>query len=170
MAGCENDLQILRQSLQEGRTNIIPSFALHSPPSRTPNHPLTTVSKQKKTSKEVEMGESIGPASGLSCKMPFIVSSNIDKVDPVTRKLIRRHVMRGKKKKKADKPGVAGLVSAGSIQNHRTQITLQELLEMYTLLQASCLAHLDTSSTFPTRWNPQFFGRWNKVRGVPSWL
>jgi len=65
------------------------------------------------------MGESIGPASGLSCKMPFIVSSNIDRVDPATRKLIRRHVMRGKKRKKADRPGAAGLVSADSIQNHR---------------------------------------------------
>ncbi|KAG9232231.1 hypothetical protein BJ875DRAFT_486285 [Amylocarpus encephaloides] len=32
-----------------------------------------------------------------SAEIPFIVSSNIEKVDPVTRKLIRSHVMRGKK-------------------------------------------------------------------------
>ncbi|KAK8015609.1 hypothetical protein PG991_008497 [Apiospora marii] len=38
-----------------------------------------------------------GPSVG---NMPFIVSSNGDKANPTTRKLIRSHVMRGKKKKK----------------------------------------------------------------------
>ena len=33
-------------------------------------------------------------------RMQFIVSSDANKVDPVTRKLIRSHVMRGKKTKK----------------------------------------------------------------------
>jgi len=36
----------------------------------------------------------------LPTSMLFVVSSNVDKVDPATRKLIRSHVMLGKKKKK----------------------------------------------------------------------
>ena len=110
------------------------------------------------------MGESIGPASGLSCKMPFIVSSNIDKVDPATRKLIRRHVMRRKKRKKADRPGAAGLASADSIQNHRTQISLQEVLDMYTLLQTRCFGTHRYFVDFPNEIEPSIL--WNMEQGA----
>ena len=72
--------------------------------------------------------------------MLFIVLSNINKVDPSIRKLIRRHVMRGKKRKKADRSGAIGLTSTDSIQNHRTQpeIRLQDVIDMYALLQPGC--------------------------------
>ncbi len=110
------------------------------------------------------MGESIGPASGLLCKMPFIVSSNIDKVDPATRKLIRRHVMRGKKRKKADRPGAAGLALADSIQNHRTQIRLQEILDMYILLQPGCFGTHRYFVDFPNEIEPSIL--WNMEQGA----
>lgn len=42
-----------------------------------------------------------GGSSGPSANMLFIVSSNTEKVEPATRKLIRSHVMRGKKQKRA---------------------------------------------------------------------
>lgn len=45
------------------------------------------------------LDESTG-SSGSLARMLFIVSSNVEKVDPATRKLIRSHVMRGKKQKK----------------------------------------------------------------------
>ncbi|MCJ1472281.1 hypothetical protein MMC13_000928 [Lambiella insularis] len=91
--------------------------------------------------------------------MPFIVSSNIDKVDPATRKIIRRHVMRGKKRKKADRPGRA---TADSMQNHRTRIGLQEVLDMYALLQPGCFGTHRYFVDFPTEIEPSFF--WNMER------
>lgn len=110
------------------------------------------------------MGESIGPASSLSCKMPFIVSSNIDKADPATRKLIRRHVMRVKKMKKAGRPGAAGLASTDSNQNHRTQIRIQELLDMYTLLQPGCTGTRRSFVDFPEKIEPSIL--WNMEQGA----
>ena len=110
------------------------------------------------------MDESIGPASGLSCKMPFIITSNIDKVDPATRKLIRRHVMRGKKMKKTDRPGAVGLVSADSIQNHRTQIRLQQVLDMYTLLQPGSFGTHPYFVDFPNETEPSIL--WKMEQGA----
>jgi hypothetical protein len=110
------------------------------------------------------MGESVGPASGLSSMMPFIVSSNIDKVDAGTRKLIRRHVMRGKKKKKDDRPRVAGLVSTDSTQSHRMQVRLQEVLDMYTLLQPGCLGPHQYFVDFPNQIEPSII--WNMEQGA----
>ena len=110
------------------------------------------------------MGESIGSTSGLSPMMPFIVSSNIDKVDPATRKLIRRHVMRGKKRKKADRPEAAGFVLADSIQNHRTQTRLQEVLDMYTLLQPGCFGTHRYFVDFSNEIEPSIL--WNMEQGA----
>jgi hypothetical protein len=104
------------------------------------------------------MGESIGQASGLSCKMPFIVSANIDKVDPATRKLIRRHVMRGKKRKRA------GLASADSIQKPRTQIRLQEVLDMYTRMQHDCFGTHRYFVDFPIEIEPSII--WKMQQGA----
>ncbi|KAI0124993.1 hypothetical protein BJ170DRAFT_635930 [Xylariales sp. AK1849] len=82
------------------------------------------------------MDESIKPGPGFTCRMPFIVSPNADKFDQGTRKLIRSHVMRGKKVKRTNnKLGVAGLASADSTHNHRTQTKIQDVISMYTLLQ-----------------------------------
>lgn len=100
-------------------------------------------------------------------KMPFIVSSNIDKVDPATRKLIRRHVMRGKERKKADRPGAAGLISVDSIQNrnHSTRmIRLQEVLDMYTLLQPGCSGTHRYFVDFPNEVEPSIL--WNMKQGA----
>ncbi|KAH7350551.1 hypothetical protein BKA65DRAFT_549560 [Rhexocercosporidium sp. MPI-PUGE-AT-0058] len=47
---------------------------------------------------EAPLESNVSPRSQPS--MHFIVFSNVEKVDPVTRKLIRSHVMRGKKQKK----------------------------------------------------------------------
>jgi hypothetical protein len=105
------------------------------------------------------MGESIGLASGLSRKMPFIVSSNIDKVGPATRKLIRRHVMRGKKRKRAGRPDLA---SSDSIQNHR----LREVLDMYTLLQPGCFGTHRYFVDFPNEVESSIL--WNMEQG--AWL
>ena len=110
------------------------------------------------------MGGSTEPASGLSCKMPFIVSSNIDKVDPATRKLIRRHVMRGKRKKRADRPGAAGLAAPDAIQNHRRQIGLQEVLDMYTLLQPGCFGAHRYFVDFPDEIEGSIL--WNMEQGA----
>lgn len=41
----------------------------------------------------------VGPYLDSDASMPFIVTSSIEKVDPATRRLIRSHVMRGKKQK-----------------------------------------------------------------------
>lgn len=114
-----------------------------------------------------EMVESTGPASGMSRKMLFIVSSNIDKADPATRILIRRHVMRGKKRKKADRPGAAGPASADSIQKlqkHRTQARLQEVLDMYTRLQPGCFGTHRYFVDFPDEIEPSIL--WNMEQGA----
>ncbi|KAK8057615.1 hypothetical protein PG996_011552 [Apiospora saccharicola] len=71
--------------------------------------------------------------------MPFIVSSNGDKANPTTRRLIRSHVMRGKKKKK--KEMTAGIspsrgregngigTSTGPVQ--RDPVNLEELFKTH---------------------------------------
>ena len=110
------------------------------------------------------MGESTGPASGLSCKMSFIVSSNLDKVDPATRKLIRRHVMQGRKRKKADRRVAAGVAPADWIQNHGRQIGLQEVLDMYTILQPECFGTHRYFVDFPNEIEPSVL--WSIEQGA----
>ena len=68
-------------------------------------------------------------------RMPFIVSSNVEKADAATRKLIRSHVMRGKKAKRdrsdADQRMASGATStAGRMQASR--IKLEEVIEILT--------------------------------------
>jgi hypothetical protein len=61
--------------------------------------------------------------------MPFIVSSNLDGVDQATRKLIRSHVMRGKKPKKHR-------VRAQSTNTtQKARLKLQDVIDMHTVLQ-----------------------------------
>jgi hypothetical protein len=75
-------------------------------------------------------------SSGSSAKMPFIVSSNIEKVDSATRKLIRSHVMRGKKQKRGrpdkDQQVTSWGTMAGRIKAAR--VKLEEVIEIYTPL------------------------------------
>lgn len=65
--------------------------------------------------------------------MPFIVSSNVEKADPATRKLIRSHVMRGKKQAR-DRPDKERRITSRDAVNKRTQparVRLEEVIEMY---------------------------------------
>lgn len=62
-----------------------------------------------------------------------MVQFNVDGVDQATRKLIRSHVMRGKKQKKGKIRAHAGLDSAHRTQN--TQVKLQDVIDMYMTLQ-----------------------------------
>ena len=95
------------------------------------------------------MGEAIGLIAGLPCNMPFIVSSNIDKLDPTTRKFISRHVMRGKKKRKAHVTGAVGIASADPMQNGRIPPRLQEVLDMYKEIQPGCFGTQQRFVDFP---------------------
>jgi hypothetical protein len=74
------------------------------------------------------MGETGGPAPRLSCEMPFIISSNVDKFDQATRRRIRSHVMRGKKMRKTNRPAATDVVSAepDSYRNYLQAHTLED--------------------------------------------
>lgn len=74
------------------------------------------------------------PGSLVGARMPFIVSSNVEKVDPATRKLIRSHVMRGKKQKRG-RPKMDGQTTSRVAVPGRTRVgrvKLEEVIEMYT--------------------------------------
>lgn len=80
-----------------------------------------------------------GPATGSgpldsSTSMPFIISSNADKADPATRKLIRSHAMRGKKKKKVlpRKGGRMTVQEPVAFGTHAERVKLEEVIKMYT--------------------------------------
>ncbi|KAH7202861.1 uncharacterized protein BKA55DRAFT_658166 [Fusarium redolens] len=74
------------------------------------------------------------PAAGF----PFIVSSNLENVDAVTRKLIRSHVMRGKKKKKVrpDKgqPTIGRRARTMAVCTQTARVKLEEVGSLYTSL------------------------------------
>lgn len=77
--------------------------------------------------------EQITGFSGSAAKMPFIISSSMEKAGPATRKLIRSHVMRGRKQK-----GVRpekGRRKTGGARLGDTQITrvgMEEVIDRYT--------------------------------------
>ena len=79
-------------------------------------------------------GETSGPST--AALMPFIVSFNVDKADPATRKLIRSHVMRGKKPKKVRPEAVqqaaklAGLGIRRRVESRRVE--LPDVLDLHT--------------------------------------
>lgn len=71
--------------------------------------------------------------------MPFIVTSNGDKANPTTRRLIRSHVMRGKKKKKkkttSDNPFLDEMDVHGTDSStgpiRRDHINVEELFKVH---------------------------------------
>lgn len=75
-------------------------------------------------------------SSVSSARMPFIISSNVEKADPATRKLIRSHVMRGKKQKRGRPDKGQRTTSWGTMagRTHSVRIKLEEVIEMYTPL------------------------------------
>ena len=63
----------------------------------------------------------------------FIVSSNVEKVDPITTKQIRSHVMRGKRQKKSqpeDGKGATSLAKSGT-GIPKTPANLEQVMRMY---------------------------------------
>lgn len=65
--------------------------------------------------------------------MPFIVASNADKADPVTRKLIRSHARRGKKKQgRLDRDGHGASPGPVARRNQKPRARLEEIAGMYT--------------------------------------
>lgn len=74
-----------------------------------------------------------------SAGIPFIVSSNLEKADPLTRKFIRSHVMRGKKQKKVrpDKGHRKTNKGAMAIRTEAPRVRLEEVGNMYTSLLPS---------------------------------
>lgn len=74
--------------------------------------------------------------SGSSTGMPFIVSLNAENADPATRKLIRSHVMRGKKQKKSPPDKRQPITSSGpvTVRNQAAAAELEEVMQMYTSL------------------------------------
>jgi len=82
----------------------------------------------------MEAPDVTGGSSGSSARMPFIITSNAEKADPATRKLIRSHVMRGKKQKKARRDK-GQQTTGGRTMPVRTQagrVKLEEVIETYT--------------------------------------
>jgi hypothetical protein len=78
-------------------------------------------------------GESRGFPGSLGM-MPFIIPSNVEKADPATRKLIRSHVMRGKKQKRGRRDK-GQQTTSGKTMPGRTQagrVKLEEVLKTYT--------------------------------------
>ncbi|KAK9319510.1 hypothetical protein V1517DRAFT_332366 [Lipomyces orientalis] len=71
--------------------------------------------------------ESRGSSGSSTARIPFIVSLNVEKADPATRKLIRSHGRRGKNNKGAAK------------------VKLEEVMEMYTPL---VVGHVGTDLSF----------------------
>lgn len=68
--------------------------------------------------------------------MPFIISSNVDKVDPATRKLIRSFARRGKGQKRIgpgkERPPAAKVAGTGHSQADR--VALDDVVKLYMSL------------------------------------
>lgn len=74
--------------------------------------------------------------SSVSNAMLFISTSDLEKADPATRKLIRSHVMRGRKKKDRGSNSQQ-LISSPRMKAARSQAVraeLADMLEQYTQL------------------------------------
>jgi hypothetical protein len=80
------------------------------------------------------LGELRRSSGSAAASMPFIISSNIDKADPATRKLIRSHVMQGKKHRiaRSDKKQ---RMNSSRIRGSHTQaerVLMEDLVGLYT--------------------------------------
>lgn len=66
--------------------------------------------------------------------MLFVVSSNVDKVDPATRKLIRSYVMRGKKQKRGRSDEANRTINLNTILGYTQSgpVTPEEIIELYS--------------------------------------
>jgi hypothetical protein len=84
-----------------------------------------------------------------SPSFPFIISSNADAVDPTTRKLIRSHVMRGKKQKKNRASGVASTDAV-----YKAPVELQGVVDMYLSVQPNFISTQIYSAGFPRAIEP----------------
>ncbi|OTA61487.1 hypothetical protein K449DRAFT_330998 [Hypoxylon sp. EC38] len=75
-------------------------------------------------------------ASTASAWMPFIVSSNIEKADPATRKLIRSYARRGKTQKGGNHTENHRMANLGTMAGHThiARVELEDVVEIYTPL------------------------------------
>ncbi|KAI1387869.1 uncharacterized protein F4822DRAFT_294691 [Hypoxylon trugodes] len=81
-------------------------------------------------------GELKKPSASSAKGMPFIVSSNVDKADSATRKLIRSHARQGRTKKvnrRADEKRAAGWGTI-AVRTQRSRVELRDVVETYTPL------------------------------------
>jgi hypothetical protein len=107
--------------------------------------------EKAKTFKMVRRHESDGLSSSPA-GIHFITSSNIGKVDPATRKLIRSHVMRGKKQKRPRLDKNQRATSWGTVigRGQASRVKLEELVKLYTppapLRVGSDLSFLENAS------------------------
>ena len=102
--------------------------------------------------------------SGSPARMPFIISSNLEKADPATRKLIRSHVMQGKKKKRGRPSNGQRTTSWGIMVGHTqaARVRLEEVIEMYTPFVPGCIDS-DLSVEFAGEIEPEIL--LNIIRG-----
>ncbi|KAI1087099.1 hypothetical protein F5B19DRAFT_90877 [Rostrohypoxylon terebratum] len=100
-------------------------------------------------------------APSLPSSMPFIISSSHDTVDPATRRLIRSHVMKGKKHKRR---GTAGFSPANPIQS--TQIELNEVINMYMSLQPGRLGTHLYFVDLPAQMEPSIILKMTQVSAI----
>ena len=72
--------------------------------------------------------------------------------------------MRGKKKKKAGRPRIAGFVWTDSTRKHGTQIRLEEVLDMYKQVQPGCFGIQRYFVDFPDEIEPSII--WKMEQGA----
>ena len=135
----QNDIQ--RMSWHCGTTHVVQDVSivsriyLNSSVLSTSSRKLYRI---RKTTGKAKTGKMAGPeeskgSAGPSARMPFITSSNVEKADPATRKLIRSHVMRGKKKKgvRFDKGQRTTSLRRMAGRTQAARVKLEEVIEMY---------------------------------------
>ncbi|ETS86475.1 hypothetical protein PFICI_00303 [Pestalotiopsis fici W106-1] len=114
------------------------------------------------------MASTVGVHPHLSPNMPFIVSCSTEKVDQATRKLIRSHVMRGKKTKKVKRLAIASSLSpASSAEPDKIQVNIHDVISMYSVLQPPvCLFLYPCFVNFPDEIEPRVLWEMQQVSSV----
>ncbi|OTA82011.1 hypothetical protein M434DRAFT_17168 [Hypoxylon sp. CO27-5] len=107
-------------------------------------------------------------ASTASAWMPFIVSSNIEKADPATRKLIRSHARRGKTQKRGNHTESHRMANPGTMTGHTqiARVELEDVVEIYTPLVPGRIGSDLCFIEFPEEIDPSIISNMVKVSSV----